>query len=335
MFIKKLNLNKINLIKTIKIAIGSSIAILIANSLGLQNSLSAGIITLLSIQDTKKETLLIALKRLLAFTLATIIAYLLFENLGYKPYVFGIFLMIFVASSYLFELEDGISMCSVLTTHFLIEKSMDLPFIGNEFLLLFIGTLIAILLNMYMPNKLEVIKNDIQLIEKHIQRILNLMSVCIIGRGCQKDGLTCKDTCYFSEELIALEKHINNGINRAYHNINNVLLSDTRYYLRYFIMRKNQYDILKRINEQILLLTDSPKQSLPISELIKEVARTFHESNDGEDLLLQLKEMMEKFREEANPVSRDEFENRAVLFMIMKDLENFLRIKQRFSKLEG
>src|SRR5690554_578863 len=98
---KKLAFNKVDIIKVLKIGLGSSIAILIANLFGLQNSLSAGIITLLSIQDTKKETLLIALKRLFAFGIAIVIAYLLFENLGYEPLIFGLFLVVFVGVSYL------------------------------------------------------------------------------------------------------------------------------------------------------------------------------------------------------------------------------------------
>lgn len=45
----------INLIKVIKIAVGTGLAIFIAGIFGLNHSASAGIITLLSIQDTKKN----------------------------------------------------------------------------------------------------------------------------------------------------------------------------------------------------------------------------------------------------------------------------------------
>ena len=46
----------INLIKVIKIAVGTGLAIFIADTFGLNYSVSAGMITLLSIQDTKKST---------------------------------------------------------------------------------------------------------------------------------------------------------------------------------------------------------------------------------------------------------------------------------------
>ena len=49
-------MKNINLIKTLKIAAGSMLAIIIAQSLNISYSTSAGIITLLSIQNTKKST---------------------------------------------------------------------------------------------------------------------------------------------------------------------------------------------------------------------------------------------------------------------------------------
>lgn len=327
-------IKKLNIMKIIKVAAGSSIAILLANILGLQNSLSAGIITLLSIQDTKKETLLIAIKRLIAFFLAVGIAYILFENLGYKPLVFGLFLLFFVSLSYLFYLQDGISMCAVLTTHFLIEKSMNLSFIGNEFLLMLIGTLIGILLNMFMPNKIEIIKDDIQLIEKDMKSILSLMALCIIGNGGKNHcSSECKEDCSLQNLLQSLDKHLHRGVNHAYENINNTLLMDTRYYLRYFVMRRNQYEILQRISEQIGFLTTFPKQAEPISEFINEITTHFHENNDVRYLLERSTEIIERFKEEENPITREEFENRAILFMIMKDIENLLKVKRNFIKI--
>ncbi len=97
--IKRLTKDKINFIKILKIAIGSSAAILFAGLLGLQYSASAGIITLLSIQDTKKETLIVAGKRFLAFLLAILIAYVLFQSFGYHTIVFGAFLLVFISVS--------------------------------------------------------------------------------------------------------------------------------------------------------------------------------------------------------------------------------------------
>ena len=85
---KHLKIKNINLLFLIKAGIGSAIAIIVAQSLGLLYSPSAGIITLLTLQNTKKETIVIAVKRILSFILATVIAFLSFETMGYHSIAF-------------------------------------------------------------------------------------------------------------------------------------------------------------------------------------------------------------------------------------------------------
>ena len=58
------------LANTIKIAVAAILAILCAQALKLDFAVSAGIVAILSVQPTKKETLQTALARLLAFAVA-------------------------------------------------------------------------------------------------------------------------------------------------------------------------------------------------------------------------------------------------------------------------
>ena len=51
------------LLKILKIAVGSMLAMAAAQALGLRYSSSAGVITLLSIQDTKRETIRVTGRR--------------------------------------------------------------------------------------------------------------------------------------------------------------------------------------------------------------------------------------------------------------------------------
>ena len=55
------------ILKILKIAVGSMLAMAAAQALGLRYSSSAGVITLLSIQDTKRETIRVTGRRFLAF----------------------------------------------------------------------------------------------------------------------------------------------------------------------------------------------------------------------------------------------------------------------------
>ena len=154
----KKNIKKVNVLYLIKAGLGSALAIILADRLGFIYSPSAGIITLLTLQNTKKETILIALKRVEAFILAVIITYFLFTSIGYTPIAFGLFVFLFVAGCILFKLKDGIAMNSVLMTHFLIEQRMDVSLFINEIALLAIGMGIGIALNLLMPKNKEKIR---------------------------------------------------------------------------------------------------------------------------------------------------------------------------------
>ena len=58
------------IIKLIKYVTGSVAAVLLAAALQLQFAYAAGIITLLTIQDTKKETVRITVKRMIIFVIS-------------------------------------------------------------------------------------------------------------------------------------------------------------------------------------------------------------------------------------------------------------------------
>lgn len=79
------------LIKSIKIALAAVIAIIIATRLGLLYAVSAGTIAILSIRNTKRETLKTAANRGLAFLCALGIGFLSFSAFGFNLIAFGVF----------------------------------------------------------------------------------------------------------------------------------------------------------------------------------------------------------------------------------------------------
>lgn len=324
----RININ--NFLKIVKIAVGSSVAILIANFLGLAYSASAGIITLLSIQDTKKETLRVAGKRFIALIMAVVIAYALFNFFGYHPVTFGLFLFLFVFFSYLLKISEGIPMCSVLVSHFLIEKNMKGDFILNEFFIFFIGILIGIVLNLYIPGNLNKVKAQIAAVEDKIKNILDTLAVSIISNEFNQNVNEGYKEHEIDKDLIELQKLLNQGFSIAYENMNNTLLVDTQYYLQYFTMRKNQYECLVHMRDRISRLFLVPRQAEPIGAFFNKISFQFHEHNNARMLLQELDNLMLSFKEEPNPKTREEFENRAVLYLLLYDLKNFLNIKKDF-----
>ncbi len=310
-------LKKVNILFLLKTGIGSAAAILIANALGLLYSPSAGIITLLTIQNTKKETLVIAIKRVEAFVLATILSYLVFSSLGYTAIAFGAFVTVFVASCFLFDLKDGISMNAVLMTHFLIEKHMSPALIFNEICILMIGMGIGILLNLAMPRNIERIRREQALLEEEMKKQLRGMEGIL--REVEKEV-----------DFTALENSVERLLKSAYEEADNRLMSDTRYLVSYLEMRKHQIDVLKDISITLRQIVTWPVQAEPIADFIEHMAASFHERNNVTGLLAILEQLKEHFRNEPLPVSREEFENRAMLYQVLKELEYFLLLKRNF-----
>ena len=312
---------KLQIIKVLKIAAGSMMAIVIAGWLQLSYVTSAGVITLLSIQNTKRETVFVMMKRVAAFAMALLIAYAVFSVLGFRPLALGVFLAFFVGICHLCSFQDAIAMNTVLVTHFYAEQSMNWMWIQNEALLLLVGAGIGVLMNLYIPDNSKTIRKAQMEIDGAIKGILGRMSSTVLQESkAHYDG-----KCF-----LELEELLHHAYGEAVANRDNRLLTDTRYYLNYMSMRTTQSHILKRIYENICLLNAVPSQTYAVSAFIGKISDSFRESNNAESLLRQLEKLKLEMKEEALPVTREEFENRAVLYRILYDLEEFLMEKRRF-----
>lgn len=342
---KFIKFHKVNILFLLKTGIGSGLAIIIANVLGLMYSPSAGIITLLTIQNTKKETLKITGKRIFAFVLAVISASIMFHTIGYTPVAFGGFVFLFVALCTIFGVKDGIAMNAVLTTHFLIEQRMDFMFLLNEISLLMIGMSIGILINLIMPKNRARFRSEQMDLDTEIKNTLSNISnmltnkeLCLIQREAAETAKT-SNTVASSQGISTMEvdfdyidQKIDRLIKKAYEEAENTFLSDTTYMISYLEMRKQQIDVLK---DMVLLIQQVPvllRQTYPIAEFIDRTANSFHESNNAKELLTEMKELYAFYREDSLPSTREEFEYRAILYQVLKQLEYFLRLKRNFMK---
>lgn len=108
---------RFNRLKMVKIAGGCFLAMTIAEGLGLRYGASAGVIALLSIHDTKRETIRAMAKRLGAFGIALALAPVCFGLAGYTPLAIGLFLLLFAPVCALLQIQEGLSVSTVLMTH--------------------------------------------------------------------------------------------------------------------------------------------------------------------------------------------------------------------------
>jgi len=307
--------------RTVKTSIGAAMSMIVSSAIGLDYSVAAGVITILSVQNTKKKSLDLAVMRIGSTLLALFIGAAAFSLLGYSAVAYGVYLMFFIPSAAALGFNDGIVPSSVLVTHLLLERSVSLSLLGNEVMLMVIGAGVGIILNIYMPNLEKQLNNDVVEIERLMKRVLSSMSVSLSTQTVPLD----------EEKLYReLDDKLKAGYERALKDAGNHLVKDVRYYLKYMEMRSVQFGIMKNMRKLFERLNESYEQTKLVAALTDLVADQFHESNTARELLEDLHGYKEIFRNMDLPKSRDEFEVRAALFQYINELEQLLDVKREF-----
>lgn len=314
-------MNKAVLGKTIKIAFAAVAAILVADLLHLEYAVTAGIITILSIQNTKKETFKTAWNRGVAFACALLLAVLCFYFLGFHIASFTLYLFLFTLICLNANWPEAIAMDSVLISHFLTKQSIEVPVIINEILLFAIGTACGILINLHLHRSEEEFNRLSLEVDEEIRRILHRMSHDI----SIEDRQLYKQDCF---EL--LEDKIECAKNCALRNWNNTLWGESQQEIDYIKMRENQSRVLRNIYQSITMIRVLPQQTQSVAQFISQIETEYHRENDCTELLVQLEMIFSQMKKEPLPQTREEFEARAILFYIMKQIQEFLILKNQF-----
>ena len=309
--------------KTVKVALSATIAIFISNYIGLEFSVTAGIIAILSIQDTKKEALLVSGRRIIAATIAVILSFVLYILLGNNPIIFGVFLLIFIPITMFFKIEEGLVVGSVLSTHLLTSTNINIYWIMNELALITIGIGVAMIFNLYTISLDEEFEKNKEKIEEIYRLILSDMSVSLVTQAVP---IYDRQVLLNAEELIKSSRIIAQKIS------NNYIFKNNNYYISYIDMRMVQLDTIKRMKKHFSRFYMKYEQTILLSEFTNNVAINIHEDNDCVELINKLVLLRKEYEMMELPKNRDEFENRALLFQFLNDLEDFLIIKKEFKE---
>ncbi|WP_423189928.1 aromatic acid exporter family protein [Alkalibacterium sp. f15] len=307
--------------KTIKMVMATFISILIAQALNLEYPLAAGIIAILSVLDTKQESVSTAFARLGSTILAFLVASIVFYVLGYSVVSFSLYLLFYVPIAYRYNLQSGIAPCSVLVTHFVVAESIALYWQVNGLLIMAIGVIVAVGFNLWMPSYEKDLNQKIDLIEEELREFLGLFHSYLL-----------KNTDQISLETKArkLTKLLNETEKTAFMDYENHLTNKNDYYIRYTQMRKRQLDLSKVMIQNITAVKLETEQNKVLAHLFNEIADQLHEKNTGLTLLEHISTLYRYFRQSDLPKTRDEFESRATLFQILRDIERFIEIKRDF-----
>ena len=304
-----------------KMSISAAIALIIANSINLEFSTVAAVIAILSIQDTRKKALIIGKNRIIACTTAIFLSVLVYKFVGQSPMTFAVFLFIFIPFTSKLNISEGMVPAVVLSTHFLVAAEISLYLIINEILIMIIGVGVASIANLYMPSLNEEFEKDKEAIEKSYKIMLTKMSKSLLTYTVDRD-----------EEIIIrdIENKLNESIERAYKIYNNSFVKGNSYYVDYMNMRKNQFEVIKKLRLHFNRFYMSFEQTHMISKFTKTVADQIKDKNDCKELLEELKLLKISFKEMPLPKTREEFENRAQLLQFLNDMEDLLVLKRNF-----
>ena len=311
------------LLLSAKIGIGASVAISIAELLKLQYATSAGIITLLTLITTKWGTLKLSLQRLITYVVSVGICWLVFRLVPSMWIEYGVFLFLIVLLSEWFGWRSTLSVNAVIGTHFLTTQDFSLQFLLNELLLVVIGITIAIILNLFHINSEH--ENGIIRSMRHVEHQMKQILTELAGYLQQN----ATDNRVWND-LIQLEKELEEYLELAHEYHHNTFQSHQDYYIAYFEMRMKQCGELRNLHSEMRRMREMPKQAHIVADFILHITQYVTEMNDPQKQIGELEQLVEELRNEPLPETHKEFENRAELYHVLMDMEEFLLYKKRF-----
>lgn len=306
----------------LKMTLVTIIAGLISKWVGLDYWLTGGILAVLSIQPTKRDSVHTAFKRIIDVFFAMILATLLFSLLGYHFWVFVIVVFVFSFISFQLNISEGIVPALVIVTHLLIYGKFSFPFFLEESLLVLISIGIATLFNSFYPEQgKKILKKYVVQIDQHLKDHLLILSFLI------------KDPEYhevYSKHYHLLEKELTNIMKQVERVNKDVLFQNDQSYLAYAQMRQTQALSIKHMYDQALTIETAHKYAVEISDVIKNFSYELGLHQETITHLNLINELLKKYKKSELPKTREEFESRATLYQVLLELKSLLKINLRF-----
>ena len=312
-------------LKIAKVIVSAFVALLVAQALHLTTPSAAAIIAILSVMDTKKVSLAATGQRLAAAVLALVIGMGIFAIFGFDVMSFGLYLLCYIPLAYLLKVDIGVAPSTVLVIHLWTQQQLTFELFVNELLLVTIGAGVAILLNWYMPSYRQEIERVREEIEGKMREVLLKMSGFLtIGDG-KNDG----------EVLQLLKEKLSEAREYVRLEAENHLTKEVTYDYQYFEMRRDQSKLLEIMATNLNEFRWDGEEMAILSEMFKQTAQQLAEQNTASQLIDDIEDLLEQFRERPLPQTRREFEKRAQLYQLLRDLKRFVQLKVDFFQTYG
>lgn len=303
---------------SVKMTSAGLLSILIAQFIGLEYAITAGILAVLSIQKTRTDSILIAGKRLLGSLLALSLSSIIFIIIGYNIWVFTLFTALFILLSFLLKISEGIVPSLVLVGHVLNYGVFSYAPLLNGLALIIVAIVVALSLNLVYPMNTK----------KHLNQHKNHMDK-FIKSDLKTISEILKNTTdsYFYEEHKRIKDMIDNILEKSQTLDKDLLFDKEKPLIKYIRMRYTQMYRLSRIVELAKEIKSKHPYMLKIAEYIYNLHSDIGESDQASKQKNYLHEMLKDFRKKPLPKTREAFETRAILYQMIFELEGFLNVK--------
>lgn len=310
--------------RTLKTALGASVAIAVAQFFDLQFFTAAGILTILCIQPTKRKSVHAVYTRVVSTFIGMIYAFIFFEIFGYSPLVLGIVLLLFIPTIVSIGVIEGFISSSVIMMHIYSTSNFTVDLFLNELALMAVGFGMGLIVNMYMLDIGHGLFQHKEKVESLFKKILDEIA----------NYLRNGDSLWDGKELIEAERVLNAAKALAFKDVENHLSRKENTYYMYFDMREKQLEIIERVLPKITTLPVMTEQAPLVATFIEDLSEHVHSGNTASHFLEKLDQVKEEFAKMPLPNDHETFLAMAALYQFIEEMDEYLVIKQSFKGLK-
>ena len=272
--------------------------------------------------SNKKQSIKLAGTRLLAAGVSLGLSTVLFTVFGFSLPVFAVYILSFTFLMYKYDSTTAIVLNVVLVMHIYSLEEITVDILLNEFGLMFLGVMIALIMNAFVLDIESELKGYQKEVEEIFDRIFNNMGRCLVNE-CTADIVRI-DLEKLFQILLKAKK-------RSYQYMNNFYLKENNYYVEYFSMRTGQYYTVKRMQKFIKQDFLKDKEV----KLLKGFTDNFINNTKVLDSCMVQVEALEKIKQHFTydadlPATYNQLQNRIALHQYLYGLDDLISVKMRF-----
>lgn len=307
--------------RIIKTAAASLLAILITDALNIPGATSAGLLAILGVDVTRKRSMRSISSRFFASLLGLLLACILFYFLGFYYWVLALYILLAFPMISRANFKEGIVTSSVVVFRVFQGEALGLGVVITQIELLIIGLGSAMVVNLvYMPNSEGEMTNIRRKVDGLFSVIFSHFSHTLRDPKHIWDG----------KELIEANREIDKGLEEATRASENQMIHPDGTWNIYFYMRKEQMENIQNMIHQISQVYERLPTGVLTAEIFEQLSHDVvaeEYTGKSERLLLELEE---RFKGMELPTTREEFEVRAAIWQLCRELEYYLNISKKY-----